>query len=71
MHRDIKPDNIFIDENDEIKLGDFGGAKVAEKALLRASNWSKSTIYGTEGYIAPEILNFESYGSNRDVWSLG
>ena len=66
MHRDIKPDNIFLKkENDlsEIKLGDFGCATYIKD--------NKSDPIGTIIYCAPEIVNNLKYDERCDLWSLG
>lgn len=65
IHRDIKPDNIFISTSGEFKLGDFGVARTIEKTV---SGLSKK---GTYTYMAPEVYKGESYGSTVDIYSLG
>lgn len=50
IHWDIKPENIFIDKNNIIKIGDFGWSK----ELI--SGESNRTFCGTYEYMAPEIL---------------
>lgn len=65
LHRDIKLENIFYDEeNKRYKLGDFGNAKISKEA---------GTIIGTKGYVAPEIKNMlsDSYGEEADIYSFG
>jgi cGMP-dependent protein kinase len=62
-HRDIKPDNIMIDENGYLKMIDFGTA-----VILRDFT---NTIVGTPQYIAPEILIGKGYGFAADYWSIG
>ena len=69
MHRDIKPDNIFIldeeveDEDKVIKLGDFGCS-----VLIKENNSEKM---GSLFYSAPEILQDLKYDERCDLWSLG
>jgi hypothetical protein len=65
VHRDIKPNNIFISDTGMFKLGDFGVARTLEKT---SSGLSKK---GTYTYMAPEVYKGEEYGSNVDIYSLG
>ena len=65
VHRDIKPGNIILFPNNVVKLGDFGIAKVLERA-----GKSIATDAGTRGYFAPEqIFGRPSFAS--DIFSLG
>lgn len=64
IHRDIKPQNIFISRNGDFKLGDFGIARVAEKT-------TKATKAGTYGYMAPEVYCAQPYNASVDIYSLG
>ena len=64
IHRDIKPQNIFISNDGDYKLGDFGIAKTVEKT-------SGGTKIGTYNYMAPEVYNNEPYGHGADIYSLG
>lgn len=65
VHRDIKPDNIFISSKGEFKLGDFGVARTIEKTMAGLSR------KGTYSYMAPEIYNGNEYGFEADIYSLG
>ncbi len=65
IHRDIKPQNIFVSENGDFKLGDFGVAKTIEKTTGELSK------KGTYSYMAPEVYKCESYNSSVDVYSVG
>ncbi|KAF9547932.1 Pkinase-domain-containing protein [Agrocybe pediades] len=65
LHRDLKPDNVFLDENNTVKLGDFG----LSKALAQAS--FASTYVGTPYYMSPELMQERAYDSKSDIWSLG
>lgn len=65
IHRDIKPDNIFISELGDFKLGDFGIARNLEKTT---SGLSKK---GTYTYMAPEVYKGLEYNSTIDIYSLG
>lgn len=64
VHRDIKPQNIFVSSNGDYKLGDFGIAKTVEKTM-------GGTKIGTYKYMAPEVYNNQPYGSSADIYSLG
>uniref|UniRef100_A0A3Q0S6F3 Serine/threonine-protein kinase PLK n=1 Tax=Amphilophus citrinellus TaxID=61819 RepID=A0A3Q0S6F3_AMPCI len=66
LHRDLKLGNFFINENMELRLGDFGLA-----AKLETVEQRKKTICGTPNYLAPEVLNRQGHGTESDVWSLG
>lgn len=68
VHRDLKPENLLlINETDDssIKIADFGFAKKA------TSPKCLKTQCGTPGYVAPEVLEGELYGTQADMWSLG
>ena len=65
MHRDIKPDNILIN-NGNIKIADFGFCKPLENP-----NELAQTMLGSPIYMAPEILKGEVYTMKADIWSLG
>jgi serine/threonine protein kinase len=64
IHRDIKPQNIFLSDLGDYKLGDFGVAKTVEKTR-------GGTKIGTYKYMAPEVYNNQPYGQGADVYSLG
>lgn len=68
VHRDLKPENLLYqctDEDSEIKIADFGLAKLVKGDSLM------QTACGTPGYVAPEILEGRPYGAEVDLWSLG
>lgn len=62
----MKLGNLFLNENMEIKLGDFGLA-----TRLEYNEEKKKTICGTPNYIAPEILEGKGHSYEVDVWSVG
>uniref|UniRef100_A0A672J0V0 Serine/threonine-protein kinase PLK n=1 Tax=Salarias fasciatus TaxID=181472 RepID=A0A672J0V0_SALFA len=66
LHRDLKLGNFFVNENMELRVGDFGLAVKLETVEQR-----KKTICGTPNYLAPEVLNRQGHGTESDVWSLG
>lgn len=67
LHRDIKPDNVFLDKNNEVKLGDFGLAKILDHDHAMLAN----TYVGTPYYMSPEVLLDKPYTPQSDIWSLG
>ena len=64
VHRDIKPQNVFMSRSGVYKLGDFGIAKTVEKTM-------GGTKIGTYKFMAPEVYNNQPYGQAADVYSLG
>ncbi|KAM9391215.1 serine/threonine-protein kinase PLK1 [Salvelinus alpinus] len=66
IHRDLKLGNIFLSDDMDVKIGDFGLATKIEFEGER-----KKTLCGTPNYIAPEVLCKKGHSFEVDVWSLG
>jgi len=66
LHRDLKTQNIFLDSNNVIKLGDFGVARTLDGTREMAK-----TMIGTPFYMSPEIFEGKQYNYKSDLWALG
>jgi len=66
VHRDIKLENILIDDKFNVKLTDFGLCAIKETEY----DMFKTTV-GTVRYSAPELVKGESYNDSVDVWGIG
>lgn len=64
VYRDLKPQNVMLDQQGYIKLIDFGTAK-------KLNGGRTMTAIGTPFYIAPELLRGRAYRTEPDLWSLG
>jgi len=67
VHRDLKPDNIFITRKNEVKIMDFGVAKILDN---REPTRSRSMV-GTLLYISPEQINGRDADVRSDIYTLG
>eukprot|EP01116_Phalansterium_solitarium_P023616 TRINITY_DN837_c0_g1_i1.p1 TRINITY_DN837_c0_g1~~TRINITY_DN837_c0_g1_i1.p1 ORF type:complete len:652 (-),score=280.83 TRINITY_DN837_c0_g1_i1:241-2196(-) len=66
IHRDIKSDNILINDLGQIKIADFGFA-----TQLTIQKAKRNTIVGTPYWMAPEVISGAAYDEKADIWSLG
>ena len=69
LHRDLKPQNLLVNENLNLKISDFGLAKQYQTNTIDKT--LKQTFCGSPIYMAPEILNNNDYDSKSDIWSIG
>ena len=68
-HRDIKPDNLLVDEHGNLKVADFGLSAHADTARREAL---LHTVCGTPLYVPPEVFARRGYdGAKADAWSCG
>jgi len=63
-HRDIKPDNLLLSKNYNLKISDFGLATINKSGQF-------NRLCGSPLYMAPEILISATYDKNSDIWSIG
>merc|ERR1711916_40468 len=67
IYRDLKPENVLLNEEGHICLTDFGMSKLFRDGKTRRAK----SVCGTAEYLAPEIIKRQSYNRSVDWWTLG
>ena len=77
IHRDIKPDNILLDENNNIKISDFGLSAIVRNPLDENQNNLDNALFmacsmtGPIKFVCPKLISKQNYSFETDIYSLG
>lgn len=67
LHRDLKPENVLVSDSGDVKLTDFGLARLADQSTVTQTG----SIVGSLPYMAPELLSGEQAAVTSDIFSFG
>jgi serine/threonine-protein kinase len=67
VHRDVKPGNLLVSDNEVVKLADFGIARAADQSSIT----QVGSVLGTAAYLSPEQARGDEAGPRADLYSLG
>lgn len=67
VHRDVKPENVLLGEDDRVRVADFGLAR----AVTEVTSTSTGTVLGTVAYLAPELVQHGTADPRTDVYAVG
>lgn len=71
IHRDLKPSNILVNENCDLKIGDFGMSRSVNMTSEEMKQLNLTQYVATRWYRAPELLYSCEYSYAIDLWSVG
>ncbi len=71
VHRDLKPDNVFLTRDGRVKILDFGLARLVENEAGDDQALTQGRVLGTAGYMSPEQVRSEAVDARSDVFAFG